>query len=296
MSSRRIFPLLGLLMAASAFTAGMALSQADKKLSAREIFYSAPVEPSPAPKAAPRQAAKTREQKPAESAQSKPATAAPSQSGAVPAATSNQIVAVSYTPAETVPLGIRYSILKREGSESIEVDADSVFRSGDRIRLRIEVNTAGYLYIVNRGSSGNWKPLFPSPEIADGDNRVQRGRSYEIPPGYVFTFDEEPGRENLFIVFSRQPELDLEGLIYSLTGGLKKPEETVRPLLAQANIEDSLIRRLRTVYSRDLIIEKGDETAPPAPSGPAKDKAMYVVNPSRAADARVVADVSLIHK
>ncbi len=33
------------------------------------------------------------------------------------------------------------------------------------------------------------------------------------------------------------------------------------------NIEDGLIDRLRNVYARDLIIEKVDETSPPAGGG-----------------------------
>jgi hypothetical protein len=131
---------------------------------------------------------------------------------------------------------------------------------------------------------------------------VEKGKAYEIPSGYVFTFDEQPGEERLFIVLSRQPEKDLEGLIYSLSGG-QKPAEPAKPpegrlLLAQnlVNIEDGLVDRLRNVYARDLIIEKVDETSPPPAPGQAKEKAVYVVNPARSADSRVVADVTLNHK
>jgi len=93
---------------------------------------------------------------------------------------------------------------------------------------------------------------------------------------------------------------DFEELIYSLTGqqDLKtspRPDDG-KILLAQANIGDRIIDRFRNIYSRDLIIEKTDETAPPPPSAPSREKAVYVVNPSKSADARVVADVTLIHK
>ena len=91
------------------------------------------------------------------------------------------------------------------------------------------------------------KSLFPSAEIEGGDNRVERGRRYEIPSGYTFTFDEQPGAEKLFIVLSRRPEPDLERLIYSL--GQRRPAEDTRPepapkvLLAQSTIriDDALI-------------------------------------------------------
>jgi hypothetical protein len=269
--------------------------QTDKPLSAREIFYSAPPAP-PAKKPAP-QPTEGKEKKAVETAKSKTISPAPN-SGKSTA----DIMTVSFNSVEGVPLGLRYSILKREGSASVEVDRDSVFHSGDRIRLRIEVNAAGYLYIINRGSSGNWKPLFPSSKIAGGDNGVRKGIQYEIPSGYVFSFDEQPGEEKLFIVFSRQPVTDLEDLIYSLSYGQKsKPQEPSQSesnkiLLAEATIQDKFVDRLRTLYSRDLIIEKVDEKEAPPPLKKEKEKAVYVVNPSLSVDARVVADITLIHK
>ncbi len=268
-----------------------ALLPQERKLSPREIFYSAPPAPAavkPAAKKA-RPAAKPagRAADPAE-----PATAA-----ALPVAqpeTATPIVNVSTPKA----LGLRYSILKRTADGQEEVDAASVFHAGDRIRLGIEVNSPGHLYIVNRGSSGSWNVLFPSPEVAGGDNRVLPGMRYEIPSGYTFTFDERAGEEKLFIVLSRQPVPDLERLIYSLGEGAQpaKPAEPQQPKLMLASnvapIDDNLVGRLRRAYSRDLIIEKVDEKTP----GPRVEKAVYAVNPSTRADARVIADISLNHK
>ena len=301
MNLRELSSILCLFTVSLISPSGAVLGQTAKKLSAREIFYSPPVEPAAVKHTAVAQAKKPKEQKPVETAAARAVAAKPA-SGANKPATSadSQMIPVAYTTEDSVALGLRYSILKREGPETVEVDPTAVFHSGDRIRLRVDVNTAGYLYIINRGSSGNWNPLFPSAKIAKGDNHVQKGIQYEIPAGYVFTFDEQPGTEKLFIVFSRRPVSDLEELIYSLTGGqdLKTPPrpDDGKILLAQANIEDRMIDRLRNVYSRDLIIEKTDETTPPPPSAPSKEKAVYVVNPSKSADARVVADVTLIHK
>ena len=310
------------------------------KLSAREIFYSAP-------KAAAAQVEKTQSaakevaaKKPARpntpavsapedtqsaaqpsdieyaAAPAKPApTAAPVPSptgdneyAAVPSKPvtrpeETQFVAVSNISEPLVPLGLRYSILRSLGpGDNVEVDSNVTFRAGDRIRLRVDVNDSGYLYIIHRGSSGIWKPLFPSPEIAGGDNVVRKGVSYDIPQGYVFTFDEQAGEEKLFVVFSRQPEQDLEKLVYDLSSseGKAPAPEPVAPapeekmMLAQniISIDDSLVNNLRKVYARDLIIEQVDETTP----GPRQETAVYVVNTSATQDSRVVADISLNHK
>jgi hypothetical protein len=300
MSPRKIIALFSLFVASLLLITGSVLGQAEKRLSAREIFYSPPVEPAPAKKAPTPQAKKAKETKPVEIADTKASPSNPS-SGSVPHASTatSHTIPVSYSTESSVPLGLRYSILKKDASGSVEVDPDTVFRSGDRIQLRVDVNTAGYLYIINRGSSGNWNPLFPSSKIANGDNHVQKGTQYVIPSGYVFTFDEQAGTEKLFIVFSRQPVSDLEELIYTLTGGQKpkaKPQLDSKILLAQANIKDTMIDRMRMVYSRDLIIEKVDDVTPPPPSAPAKEKAVYVVNPSHSEDSRVIADISLTHK
>jgi hypothetical protein len=293
-------------LSALVFLCAGALEGQQPALTAREIFYappavaSKPAQPdkparTPAKSVTAKRTARPKTQTPAEpKAEREPA----SESASSRPVRSSSVPVVSAAYEARRPLGLRYSILKRTDDGAVEVDSTSVFRAGDRIRLRVEVNDPGYLYVINRGSSGTWKPLFPSPEVAGGDNRVDRGAAYEIPAGYVFTFDEQPGEEKLFVVFSRQPEQNLENLIYSL--GESKPtaqpapEEKKPKLLLAGNtrpIDDALVGRFRT-YSRDLIIEKVDDSTP----GPKKEKAVYVVNPARSSDSRVVADLTLNHK
>jgi hypothetical protein len=203
------------------------------------------------------------------------------------------------------PLGLRYSIVKQIGGESVEVDPESVFRSGDRIRLNVQANDNGYLYIVLRGSSGRWSPLFPSKEILSGDNRVKKGGEYEIPLGSVwFAFDEQAGIEKLFIVLARQPEPDFERLVQSLrqdnpsqltkSGGAKKADKDDEgSVQVVASLDDGTVGKVRgQVRSRDLVFQKVDETTP----GLKKETAVYIVNRTGSADSRVVVDVSLNHQ
>src|SRR5262249_30183429 len=98
--------------------------------------------------------------KPASSRKAKPAGKPSGQ--ATPAATSSEAPQTVATVASGAPLGLRYSILKQtSGRQVAEVDGDTAFRSGERIRLAVEANDNAYLYIVQRGSSGNWSLLFP---------------------------------------------------------------------------------------------------------------------------------------
>jgi hypothetical protein len=267
-----------------------------KKLTARELFYSTGDTPAPAPHKTAKAPGKAKPARPKSSPTADQATAAQ------PPATqsSNEpipVVQATYKPqGPHSALGLRYTILKKTGEEQAEVNNGTVFRAGDRIRLAVEANDDGYLYVVNQGSSGTWKLLFPSPEIKDGDNRIHKRARYEIPSGYTFTFDEQAGEEKLFIVLSRRPEPDLEGLIYSLGQGVpangKPAAEKPKVLMASAAFSDDVIGKLRSAYARDLIVEKVDDEQ----AGPKSEKAVYAVNPTGSADSRVVADVTLKHQ
>jgi len=218
-----------------------------------------------------------------------------------PKPTETASVAVPVVQASYSELALRYTLRKRDGDRSTDVAADSEFHSGDRIQLSVEVNDTGYLYIINQGTSGAWKAMFPSPEIENGVNQVQRGPVYTMPPGrHVFTFNDTPGVERLFVIFSRQPVQEIDSLIYSLQGGQQAPAadhgkgRPVAPVLTATAkpIDDSRIAQMRAAYSRDLIVEDlGHEQ-----SGPQQDKSVYVANPKGSPDSRVVADIPLTHK
>jgi Domain of unknown function (DUF4384) len=274
--------------------------QAPRQLTARELFYAAAQVP-PKPAAKPPARPVARPERPA----SKPVEIARADPAPKPSA---QIIRTSAKTAPMPstgepPLGLRYTLLKvNPDGSTLEVPTDTVFHSGDRIRFSIEPNASGYLYIINQGSSGTWKPMFPSPEIEDGNNQVTGFHPHTLPASpKVLTFDTTAGTENLFIVLSRQPEPDLEQMIYSLRGkstpkAAATPEEPApasdKTLIMAANIGNPMVDRLRGAYSRDLIVETVTAKTP----GTRKETAVYVVNPSGSDDSRVVADLHLVHQ
>jgi hypothetical protein len=206
---------------------------------------------------------------------------------------------VMRTVAQTssAPLGLKYSVLKVTGPDTVEVSPATRFRSGDRIRLKIEVNSNGYLYVVHQGTSGNWTPMFPASK-EDGSNKVEAGKEYLVPSASMMRFSGDPGVEKLFVVLSREPEAGLDDLIYALRERTdpdpkaqpRHPEATT--VLAQNMvISDPLIGRLRTSHSRDLVLESVEDETPAKP-----EHAVYVVNPTGKATSRVVADILLSHQ
>ena len=271
------------------FTAGLIFAQAapPKQLTARELFYAAPQTPAARP--------------PAKRAARPPAKPVEIARAETPRPAAQQPATAPLPAGGAQPLGLRYTVLKLAADNTpTEVPNDTVFHAGDRIRFSVEANAPGYLYIVNQGSSGTWKPMFPSAEIEDGNNRIEGWRPYIMPPKSRLAFDSTVGTENLFIVFCPQPEPDLEGMIYSLQGRKKAtaapapeaPAASSKELITAVNISNSTVNRMRDSYARDLIIEKVDPNTP----GDKKETAVYVVNPTGSADSRVVADLHLVHQ
>jgi hypothetical protein len=210
-------------------------------------------------------------------------------------------LATAPAPANGPALGLRLTILKRTDNGMTEVPTNSVFHARDAIQLTVQTNYPGYLYIVNQGSSGAWKPMFPAPEFDGGNNHVDGYNTYTFPPRRM-VFDEHKGTEKVFVIFSRERATDFESLIYSLQGGQNKPQpkpaattpEPARPNppVVMASVSDSEIGRFRNTYSRDLIIEPVTPETP----GDRKETATYVVNPTGSDDSRVVADLHLEHQ
>jgi hypothetical protein len=283
------------------------------RLTARELFYAAVQAPRPAPQARAKAPAKqtAATQAGSLSKNSTPPAAVSAQPSGPDRPDGGRVFTATLTyPAPGLPLGLKYAIL--EGSTQVPVD--TVFHAGDRIQLSVETNGQGYLYIISRGSSGAWKPLFPSPEVEDGNNRVEGFHSYVLPPKSRLIFDEQTGTEKLFVVFSREPEPNLEKLIYSLKGvapasapqppapksaapnNVAPAEPKTLYALADTKIDDTTVGMLRIAYSRDLVIEKVDENSVGSGPAPKKENAVYVVNPSVSRDSRLVADLELVHR
>ncbi len=161
--------------------------------------------------------------------------------------------------AGAVNAGIRYRVLRRAlNGDAVEVAPDTTFASGDRIRFVFEPNVDGFLYVVQRGSTGCWSMLLPHPLIDGGQNAVAGFAEVTIPPAGWFRFDDNPGTEEVFVYLSKEP-------VDTLPGG-------ARPVVTAQTVEQpTVIELANSVRSRDLVFESED-----APAG--AGQAAYVVN------------------
>ncbi|MBT9331044.1 DUF4384 domain-containing protein [Paracidobacterium acidisoli] len=207
-------------------------------------------------------------------------------------------------------IGLRYTLLQKNAdAKYVEVMPSTVFHSGDRVKISIMANHAGYLYIIQQGSSGNWSPIFPSQDAARESNYVEAGKVYEIPGDGAFELNQQAGKEHLFIVLSLDPIQDLDGAIFGLRNNGQEAPASSTPAPAQMpgterleasnRITDALVQQLA---SRDLVPVQEQVNTPATSnggsSGESGEKAIYVVNSLSAEShgSRVVASLVLDHE
>ncbi|MBM3764958.1 MAG: DUF4384 domain-containing protein [Acidobacteria bacterium] len=174
------------------------------------------------------------------------------------------------------------------------VDPGHVFKEGDRVRFRFKSSQAGFLYVVNQGTSGAETTLFPS-EQAGSDNRVEAGREYEIPGNSgAFRITGPSGYDTVYWVLS---PVRIGGAAPPVA--YKPLPAPPKPGSAPANMTprcDDTVLRARGecvdagaglkpntppgMQARELFfVRKGDQSVvsvPPVPAGPSNVKATPV--------------------
>lgn len=110
-------------------------------------------------------------------------------------------------------MGLGLTLFTRDSNGlAVRVDPNRVFRRGDRVRVLLETNADGYLYIFNTTDGGKPVMIYPDARLDDAGNYIRSHVPFEIPSSLAdqeplrwFSFDEQGGAERLFFVFTREP-------------------------------------------------------------------------------------------
>ena len=116
-------------------------------------------------------------------------------------------------PVNAPRIGLGMTLFTRDSNGlAVRVDPEHIFRKGDRVRVLLETNTDGYLYIFNQTNDGPVIMIYPSEELDEAGNYIKAHIPWEIPSGASaeerlrwLVFDENPGNERLFFVLTREP-------------------------------------------------------------------------------------------
>jgi Domain of unknown function (DUF4384) len=117
------------------------------------------------------------------------------------------------TPVNARRIGLGVTLFMRDSNGlAVRVDPEHVFQKGDRVRVVLESNTDGYLYIFNTTDNGPATMIYPDAQLDEAGNYLQAHVPFEIPSTASaderlrwFAFDQVAGTERLFFVFTREP-------------------------------------------------------------------------------------------
>ena len=110
-------------------------------------------------------------------------------------------------------IGLGLTLFMRDSNGlAVRTDPSHVFQKGDRVRILLETNADGYLYIFNTTNDGPPVMIYPDAQLDEAGNYLQAHVPFEIPSSLNseerlrwLAFDENAGDERLFFVFSREP-------------------------------------------------------------------------------------------
>lgn len=129
--------------------------------------------------------------------------------GATPPPTAGDASAPAGGPS-VIGLGYTLFMNDPEGNPVV-VDPAKEFKTGDKIRVMLEPNTDGFLYIFHAENGQHPQMLYPNVALDEGRNRIEAHARDFVPADLrdAFVFDDTPAIERLYIVLSREP---LEGV------------------------------------------------------------------------------------
>lgn len=103
------------------------------------------------------------------------------------------------------PMALGYTLYRRDGGRFVATDESHQFTRGERLRLFLETNTDGYVYVFNTTDGASPVMLYPHAGVAGGRNQVAAHTRDYVPAGMDFEFDANPGTETVYVVVSRRP-------------------------------------------------------------------------------------------
>jgi hypothetical protein len=96
---------------------------------------------------------------------------------------------------------------QQQGDIVKTVPQKTVFKTGNILRFRVTSQIAGYLYIVDKGTTGETESLYPALDTPEGSNRIEPGQSMVVPANGDGWFEVSgpSGFDVIYILVSATP-------------------------------------------------------------------------------------------
>jgi hypothetical protein len=160
------------------------------------------------------------------------------------------------------------ALKKGEGGEKlVQVTRDTILKSGDQLKIYLELETKCFVYVFYHGSRGELHLLFPYDlEMFPSDYDI--AKKYYIPRGkFWLELDENTGLEKFYVLGSAQRLSELETLYgqYAAAANSAKQKELAKKVLDE-------IRNLKRQQARLSITPERPTQIAGTVRGIVKDK------------------------
>jgi hypothetical protein len=212
-------------------------------------------------------------------------------------------------PVNAQRLGLGLTLFMRDSNGlAVRTDSSRVFQKGDRVRVLLETNSDGYLYIFNTTNDGPPVMIYPDAALDEAGNYMQAHVPFEIPSSLAaderlrwFAFDETAGNERLFFVFTKEPlkGLPIEDELVALCRDSKSscPVKPATEVWAQVEKESKTPLRTDTAPWNGQAQTTTEQQATDRGLGLAKDDPQpSVIMMASSKGSRLVTTLDLIHK
>src|SRR6266478_4381064 len=125
--------------------------------------------------------------------------------------TGNKNASITYSPVEAIGLG--YTLFMRGANgRAVRTEPSREFHNGDSVRIALEPNIDGYLYVFHTEGNGEPEMIYPDARLDEGENWIEAHVPMEVPSSeqaderyHWFVFDNNPATERLYVVVTRKP-------------------------------------------------------------------------------------------
>jgi hypothetical protein len=203
-------------------------------------------------------------------------------------------------PGAAQPIGLGYTVLLRGADgQPLAADESKEFKVGDRIRVKLETNTDGYLYIFTPDDDGTPLMIYPHAAVDGGANTILANTNDFVPVADWYALEPPAADVPVYVILSRKPfaEVKTGEALVEFCGGRRdcywKPTpaawERIKAASATSVIEGKNLRLAR-VRLPDDTLTRGLRLSRESP-GPA------VVRVSSSAEAQaLMTTITLISK
>jgi hypothetical protein len=179
------------------------------------------------------------------------------------------LVALSFAPPATrtfsapqednANVGFRWgfgAIVGQSGNKRLTpITRDTVLRSGDELKMVVQLTKPCFVYVLYVGSKGELSLLFPY-DVSQFQTDYKTGKNYYIPRSAPwFRLDEKKGKETFYLLAAAERLTDVEKLVtrYYDADEMKKPA-VVQQVLAEVRNLHRRFRTFTTLAERPIAI------------------------------------------